>query len=134
MKAIETLKSMTGKSWMYKTRTVKILSHKQKGNDISIVTDHSWIETTLGDLPGVLEEFMEVEQDDSAALESTSLQVIQETRTGLTELRGILLENIKQLQDNKEFIPQAKAINNNINTMINMVKLEFQITKEMRSK
>lgn len=134
MKAIEQLKAMTGKSWMYKTRMVKILSHQQKGEAVVIVTDKDWIETDTINLTTMLGEFLAVEQGDDPALENTSLQVIQNTRSGLSELRSVLMDNIKTLQGNKEFIPQAKAINNNINTMINMVKLEFQITKEMRGK
>lgn len=134
MKAIEQLKAMTGKSWMYKTRMVKILSHQQKGEAVVIVTDKDWIESDTVNLTTLLGEFLAVEQDDDPALENTSLQVIQNTRSGLSELRTVLMDNIKTLQGNKDFIPQAKAINNNINTMINMVKLEFQIIKEMRGK
>ena len=134
MKAIAQLKDMVGKTWLYKTNQVRILSFRHKEESITIVTDKDWVETTVYGLAELLKDFLEVSQEDSPALENTSLQVIANTRNGLSELRSVLMDNIKTLQGNKEFIPQAKAINNNINTMINMVKLEFQITKEMRSK
>jgi len=34
--------------------------------------------------------------------------------------------------DAEKYIKQAKAVNNNINTLINSLKLEFQVAKEMK--
>lgn len=39
-------------------------------------------------------------------------------------LREILLDNIERLKNDKEYIPQAEAINENVKTMIDLAKTE----------
>ena len=48
-------------------------------------------------------------------------------------MQNILMESIKKIQIDKEYVGQAKAINNHINTMLNMVKLQMQM-QNMRDK
>lgn len=145
MKPLDKLAAMVGKQWMYKTNNVKIISYKQDGEKVYIVTDKDWITVTVDDLPKVIELFLEVEQDEENRRQNNdakqqiindnvALQVVENTRSGVEELRKVLMDNIKKIQKDKNYIPQAKAINNNINTMINMVKLEFIVTKELKRK
>lgn len=47
---------------------------------------------------------------------------------------GILEDNIKKVQVDPKYIEQAKSINNNVNSVINIVKLKMAFEKEARKK
>ena len=47
-----------------------------------------------------------------------------------TDLSEILLDTIKKVQNNKEYIGQANAICNVVSQMINIKKLELQLNKK----
>lgn len=132
------LSKMVGQTYLYNTNSVKILSYKQKEDHVTIVTDKDWIEVPLFKLPALLEEFLEVEQEDEepqhlpSPSRNSSLQVTQNARQNLSSLKDVLLDNITKVQKDKEYINQAKAINNNINTLMNMYKLELELTREIR--
>jgi hypothetical protein len=46
---------------------------------------------------------------------------------------SILKDNITKVQENKDYIPQAQAINNSINTLVNITKLRIGLLKPVKS-
>jgi hypothetical protein len=51
-------------------------------------------------------------------------------RVGM-EISELLLDNIKRVKDDKEYIPQAQEINSNIKTMIDLAKAEIEYMKTL---
>ena len=47
----------------------------------------------------------------------------------ITNLKEILIDNIKNVQKNEGFIQQANAINKSVNAVINLAKLELSFLK-----
>jgi hypothetical protein len=50
------------------------------------------------------------------------------------DLVSILKDNITKLKANPSYINQAKAINNNVNSILNIQKLKLEMVKQMRGK
>jgi len=42
-----------------------------------------------------------------------------------SQLKGMLLDNNSKVMENKDYIPQATTICNNVNSLINLTKLEL---------
>jgi len=64
------------------------------------------------------------------APKNTSTEIIVSNTSNITEnLRNILLDNIDKVQKDKAYIPQATAINNNVNSIINLSKLQMDAIK-----
>lgn len=63
-------------------------------------------------------------------IESTALDTIKKD-AGIPELimtlRDILLDDIEKIRSDRGYINQAKATNNNINTLINLARLQLQM-------
>lgn len=45
----------------------------------------------------------------------------------VSDLKNILMKTIDKVRDDKDYIPQANAINQSVNTIINLAKLSLQI-------
>ncbi len=52
---------------------------------------------------------------------------------GIQSLKTILMDNIKKIQDDKAFIPQAAEINNQVKSYIDIVKTEIEVIKILKS-
>jgi len=59
--------------------------------------------------------------------EDQQLQVYrEESRSSANKLIAILEDNIAKVKMSKDYIPQATAINNNINTIVNIQKMKMK--------
>ena len=124
MKLEEKLCSMLNKTWMYKTRNHKLLSFKIKTDDVIIVTDKEWIEVPLKNINQILAGFLPV--DDEVRSE-VSLVIFK--GNGKPSLKDLIYENIENIKKDPEYIKTAKALNEQIKTVIEMAKLEIQLSK-----
>ena len=75
-------------------------------------------------------------EPDFSALGSTSSSTLvfhsQQHQLGKMREHLMKINEELMLDSSKEKLARAKALNNNINTLINSLKLEFQVTKEIR--
>lgn len=75
------------------------------------------------------------EQDSNSGLTLTNAQggkmktVIGENSRALSE---ILMANIKKVQDDPGFIPQAKEIRDQVRELSNLARIEVDMVREMR--
>lgn len=126
MNTLEKLNDMVGNTYMYKTKNITIRGYFLPNDEaVSIKTDVKNYIIPLSNLPGFIGECLEVE------VESERVSLVPAQKNEVSNMKNILLDNIKKIQEDKAYINQAKAINNNINTLLNMVKLEIQISREM---
>lgn len=47
-------------------------------------------------------------------------------------LSGILMDNIKRVQDNPAYIGQAKEIRDNVRELVNLARVEIDMIREVR--
>lgn len=121
------LQSMLNKSYKYGMRIVTFTAFRfnEEKEKVYLSTnekvDH-W-ERPYDSVLTFLKEFAPAE---APAAQSTSSEIVVSNTSNIVDsLRGILLDNIKKVQENKEYIPQATAINNNVNSIINLSKLQM---------
>lgn len=122
---------MVGGTFLYKRENITIKGVIASDADqlIRIKTDKQDITISPLHLSDFLASLLPVSDDQEEA--STALIVQQSSE--IDNLHNILKDSIKKIQQDKEYVGQAKAINNHINTMLNMVKLQMQM-QNMRDK
>lgn len=131
----EKLQAMMGKHFKNKHNddVVKFLSFKEAGDQITVATDVDWIITSPFELSIFFAQYQEVvvsEKGEVSKPPSTELITIRsEVVPGntLNDLRNILLDNIKKVQENRDYVPQAKEISNSIGQIINLAKVEIEM-------
>lgn len=125
MLATDTLQKMVGHTYIYKARHHKILSFKQNGDTVTVVTDKEWLEFESKTINTELKKFLPADSGNG-----TSLMVMKTDKGNvLPDLAKIVMDNINQVRKDKSYIPQANSVTKSINSLINMAKLELQIKK-----
>lgn len=56
-------------------------------------------------------------------------QFTENAQTVFNDLSGVLLGNIQKVQKSSTYIPQAKMINKDVNSVIQLAKLQLDILK-----
>jgi len=129
-----TLNGMIGKSFEYKKEIHHILRFSFE-NVVKICTDKR-------DLTFIPEDFNPsdfIEMGESVDI-SKSLAPIDHNQVVLmnansiiakqgVDFANILKENIAEVRRNKDFVPQAEAINNSIKNLIDLAKTEVELIK-----
>lgn len=125
MEKLNKLYDMVGGTYLYKRESITIKGVIASDADqlIRIKTDKQDITISPLHLSDFLASLLPMSEDSAEA--STTLIVQQSSE--IDNLHNILKDSIKKIQEDKEYIGQAKAINNHINTMLNMVKLQMQM-------
>jgi hypothetical protein len=111
------LTAMCGKKYMYNAVVHNVLSFNIENNIVTIVTDRQWIKVPITAVNRKLDEFEKIEEP------KTSLLPVQ--LQNKETLIDILNQNISKIQNNPEYIGQAKEINNQIKTIIDIFKTEL---------
>jgi hypothetical protein len=158
-KLLDTLYEMKGKQYMYAARTllVKEIDVDERKEKIIIITDKKVFDCAFDSCEEFLSNFLPLDSErklQQPTLMQSQLQtvvaenqpsppantvlVIQDEyhqhSTLTTDLIAILKDNISRVKENKDFIPQAQAINNNVNSIISVTKLQLEIHRHFRKK
>lgn len=122
MQLEEKLQQMVNKTWMHNARNYKLLSFKINGEKVILVTDKEWIEVPLTKINQKLSEFLPVDEP-----KESELSVVLFKGNGKASLKDLIYENIDNIKKDSSYIPKAKALNEQVKTIIEMAKLELQI-------
>jgi hypothetical protein len=143
-KFLDTLKEMKGKSFVYAKQTHTILDYSinDQRELVNIKTDKKLFERGYENVEEFLtywdpiveaqSEELTVVNDNSSAV-STEV-VFQENNSLAKDLIEILRENIDKVRKDKNYIPQAQAINANVNSIINVTRMQLDVHKHFRPK
>jgi hypothetical protein len=124
MKIEDRLQSMIGKTYMYHTFTHKILSYQVRSEGVTIISDKKWIVIPITKINAELEQFLPIEFEKEVVVALTLFE-----SGNKKSLKDLVMNNIDKLQQDPKFIDQAKALNEQVKTMIAMAKLELETIK-----
>lgn len=127
------LDSLVGESWLYNGRVVEVKGINRNDGQIRIVNQGNTIIFPEEKAEEKMEEFLPVEHEkEGAGEEKLALQVFQKDGQQMESLEDLLMENIQKIKKDPEYLPQAKAITNNVNSLLNINKQKIQMLREIR--
>lgn len=130
MQAEKLIQEMLNKPMLYGNRTVTITGYR-----FDTLKERIYLHTneqqdhynrSVDAMPEFLKQFSTVQNQVKRVSAS---QAIMQSVTNADELERILMDNIKKVQTNPEYIKQATAINNNVNSIININKMKLDFAK-----
>jgi hypothetical protein len=149
-KILAKIEPMVGKQFMIDGIVERITFYILQQNSISVETDSrkrsfsedqfmEWAKKCLpvqDDLE-VLEEDMGIAHGNSkmapavqnAASVNTVVYQPSFTSNNFSELRNILMKNIEKVQESKDYLPQAVAVRDNVQSVIELTKNEIEYAK-----
>lgn len=131
------LDDLIGREWMYNGRTVNVRGYTIKDGEIRVKTENHPIVFPESKAGEELKNFLETEAGPGitkrGAKESNmAVQVFEHDSKQMSSLEEIIMDNIQKVKDDPKYVPQAKVITNNVNTMINLNKQKIEMIKEIR--
>jgi hypothetical protein len=134
MKAIERLKGMVNKAFLYNNEEVVILNFYDgsgdDGNDVEIYLNNGkTLIFNRSELIFKLERFRPITQMVVVLSDQRLAAVSTINPTIIKDIRDIVLEQIKNVKDDPETIGQAKQVFQGVNTLINLAKAEIEYKK-----
>lgn len=119
------LNKLKGKDYLIKGDQHTFLRFQVGDAETKITTDKKDFSVKNSETQDFINNMMEVE---SHALIRTSDYAPPVPKQHV-ELSGILMDNIRRLQESPDFIPQANAINEQAKSMIDLCKAEIELAK-----
>lgn len=123
------LQGMLNKTFKYGIRIITIT-----GYEINEAKERVYIHTNEKDnhwdrpfdaIMSFCKEFEPTELKVASKSGSETDTMISNASTMGQQLQSVLMDNIEKVGKSKDYIPQATAINNSINSLINLKKLEL---------
>jgi len=126
---------LKGKRLRYKGVEHLVQSYSYRNNTHYLVTDQEWFEfpheENLKDFLAVCTEVQEPLEIVEASKASTDENGLSRPNSGssnvMAYLKGILVEDIERVREDKEYVEQAKTVSNNVKRLVDIAKLEIQI-------
>jgi hypothetical protein len=129
-KMTERLDDMVGCSYMYMGRHLKVRGYALARDRIKILTDKgNPILLKLTSLDDDLSQFMPADSDSNGP-ETMTLYKAQ--TTNMASIEQIVMANITKVQNDREYLAQAKAVNENVNTLLKMNQQKIDLFREVR--
>lgn len=119
---------MVGKTYLHRTRTVKLVNFKNEGEQVKIITDLREHTVEASRLELFLNEFQPIE-DGVAVVQNQGVGLNPATLSTINSLREILMDNITKVRADKTYIEQSKEINSNVKSIIDLAKTEIEAIK-----
>lgn len=137
---LKKLAEMKGKTFMYAKQVHCIIDYKisEEHEKVTIKTNLTTFDRKYESMDKFL-LFWEPVSSVPAVITEGGLDkqvavFVEQEEAMSNKLIGILEDSIKKVQANKEYIPQATQINNNVNSIINIQKMKMSMVKEIRKR
>jgi hypothetical protein len=125
------LDPLIGKPFIYGGREQTIQSYQiiEEKDRVNITTDVGYYEKKFEAVSAFVNQLEEVSEKNKgvqvisrAPIELPGMQV---NSTVISKLKDELMENIKKVKQNKDYIPQAMAVKENVDGFIELAKIEL---------
>lgn len=136
IEAIQKLKKMKGKPYVYKNKVVEILNYAdgvgEEGDEIEIyLNDGTTIECLMINLARKLREFRDA-TGTVVVLAHQKLDNVSSMKPSvMQELRDTIMQSIREVKADPAKVNQAKQVFQGVNTMINLARTELEFRKYM---
>lgn len=127
------LTGMRGKVYHYRNERHQILRFAIR-HVVKITTDRADITIMMDDFDQVIRTFEEVQETEALQVGNTGLQHQTVINSSGLELKNVLMDTVRKLQRDKDYVSQASAINDSVKTIIDLAKVEVEMIKVMRAK
>lgn len=124
MKLEERLEKMVNKSFMYNATAMKVLSFKVFSEEVTIITDKGWKTFPITKINAELDKFLPIEPEILMPVVHTTFN-----NQDNESLKNLLMDNIKKIKENPEYLKQAKGINDQAKTVLAIARLELEAIK-----
>lgn len=105
----------------------RVVRWELKEKTLKLITDQTDVVILVDDIDKDLQQ-IEIVTEDVAVMATPQTSMIQRVNKDLQE---ILMDNIKKLKGDKDYIPQAQEINANVRSMIDLAKAEIEYMKTL---
>lgn len=119
------LRSMVDKTFMVNTICYKVMNYSIQEEHVLIGTDKKVFSIDRANAFKAIEMFLPA--DPEPQFHSPPAKVEMQSLAGTSELRDILMDNIRKVREDKTFIPQAQAVSDSVKTIIELAKTEIQM-------
>jgi hypothetical protein len=145
------MNDMRGKQFLYRDKKVVFESYTLRGEiilfcfkngtgNLSVEKDAERVDIFLDSLKPIAEEtVVETDQNQQPETEAKAPlfpdklffepPILRENKKMLTDLRDALLDDMKKVRSDRNYIPQAKQACNTANSIINLAKLEIAMLR-----
>lgn len=133
---------MIGRHYLIAGKAERITGYKFQGSAVNLITDKRTRTFDEHQLETFLrKECMEMEEEYSEIAISTQSREVTNSSASqqvyipsfsnshFAELRQILMGNIEKVQKDKEYLPQAVAVRDNVQSVIDLTKNEIDFMK-----
>lgn len=134
-KFLKVLQQMKGKTYQYAGKIHYIVDYTidEQREKVTLKTNLQTFERPYESMDEFLNYWTEataLPATVNGAGESNRNNALVESETNLVDdLTQILKENIEKVQKDPGYIKQAQAVNNNVNSIINLTKLKLDVLK-----
>jgi len=124
----ELIKDLKAKKWLYKGKPVSVISHQKTHDEyVFCLNDGEVVHCFEQNLEAtLLEKFIPLPAHSKVSNTPVKVGVFSDT---LAQLRDVLLDNISKVQKDKDFVPQAREINNSVKEVCNLAKIDIEYIK-----
>lgn len=138
MEAIENLKMMVNKPFLYNNQEVVIIGYcdcvGDNGEDVEIYLNNGkTVEWTMFDLPVKLDRFRPISNTVVVLANERLNQVSTVNPSVILQLRDVVLEQIQLVKADPANVNQAKQVFQGVNTITNLAKTELEYRKYIDS-
>lgn len=121
----EYLEQMIGNTYEFEGETILITDVRIKGNIASLITDKEVVELPMDGLDDYLPEF-KLKKTNHLVKNPEVVEMVMGSGNMYSQIQQTLLDSIQKIQADKEYIPQAIAINDTIKQVIDLEKVKIQ--------
>jgi hypothetical protein len=134
-KFIKQLEVMKGKTFQYGNQIHCIIDYKieELHEKVMITTNLKTFDRPYDSCDEFLSYWMPVNSVEVTTTQDKEVDTYRVTETSLMDsLVTTLKDSIEKVQKDKSYIQQATAINNNINTIVNITKMKLDMFKQIK--
>lgn len=123
---------MAGKLFMYNSGNYRLISYEVETEQVIIATDRRIFKVTPAQAMPLLANFLPVDESETPVLASGNDKFLEMIRGSVTlgsagQLRETLMANLKKVQEDPSYIPQAQVVNQTVSTIIDLAKAEVDM-------
>lgn len=123
---------MVGLPWVYMGRYVHIKGIHQSNGQVRFVTHDKPIVVETSKLPEALNDFLPYEEEEDPEVRNSAIDLFKSETDSMKQLQDIIMDNINQVKASKEYLPQAKSINDNVSTLLKINQQKIDMFRELR--